>query len=68
MLDLARVPAFAAPSLALNIRARIEATLERLIALLDLLDAPDADMEPSLGFDMPGVPCDAEAAKAVPSR
>ena len=51
--------ALARPSLAPDIRARCEATIERLIAFLDQFE-PDSDLEPSLGYYPSHVPWDAE--------
>jgi hypothetical protein len=50
-------------ALAPDIRARCEATIERLIAFLDQFE-PDADLEPSLGYYPPHVPWDAESDHA----
>lgn len=51
------------PTLPPDVRARCEATIERLIAFLDQFE-PDCDLEPSLGYYPPHVPWDAEADHA----
>ena len=51
------------PALPPGVRARCEATIERLIAFLDQFE-PDCDLEPSLGYYPPHVPWDAEADHA----
>lgn len=59
MVDRRAFPA-PIPPLTVAARKRIEDAIEMLMAQLDAADAPFEDLEPSLGYDMPGVATDAE--------
>jgi hypothetical protein len=52
------------PTITPNLRERIEAAIESLLALLDTIDA-DADLEPSLGAPEVGLP---DVIGFVPNR